>query len=55
MLCMRTPSLEADGEADVSGRHRKGDWEAAGSGGGRGAGRLKAAGGRASPPALLYL
>lgn len=29
---MRTLSLEADGEADVSGRHRKGDWEAEGSG-----------------------
>lgn len=30
---MRMLSLEADGEADVSGRRRKGDWEAGGRGG----------------------
>ena len=41
---MRMLSLEADGEADVSGRRRKVDWEAEGRGGGT-----------ASLPALLYL
>ena len=43
---MRMLSLEADGEADVSGRRRKGDWEAGGRGGG--GGRL-----HFPPPVLL--